>query len=46
MHERSARLLRGLAALAFTALSIAVAAYAFAYLYREHPSAIALAPHL
>lgn len=36
MHERSARLLRGLAILAFTALSIAVAAYAFAYLYREH----------
>jgi hypothetical protein len=36
MHERSARLLRGLAILAFTTLSIAVAAYAFAYLYREH----------
>ena len=36
MHERSAGLLRGLAILAFTALSIAVAAYAFAYLYREH----------
>ncbi|HKR77970.1 MAG TPA: DUF2306 domain-containing protein [Rhodanobacter sp.] len=36
MHEQSARLLRGLAILAFTALSIAVAAYAFAYLYREH----------
>ena len=36
MHERSTRLLRGLAILAFTVLSIAVAAYAFAYLYREH----------
>lgn len=36
MHERSAWLLRGLAILAFTALSIVVAAYAFAYLYREH----------
>lgn len=46
MHERSARLLRGLAILAFTALSISVAAYAFAYIYREHSSAIALTPHL
>jgi Predicted membrane protein (DUF2306). len=36
MRERSARLLRGLAILAFAALSIAVAAYAFAYLYRDH----------
>ncbi|OOG45248.1 hypothetical protein B0E52_05830 [Rhodanobacter sp. C06] len=36
MHERSAKLLRGLAILAFATLSIAVAAYAFAYLYREH----------
>lgn len=36
MHERSAWLLRGLAILAFAVLSIAVAIYAFAYLYREH----------
>ena len=36
MHERFTRLLRGIAILAFTVLSIAVAAYAFAYLYREH----------
>ncbi|MEY2167856.1 MULTISPECIES: DUF2306 domain-containing protein [unclassified Rhodanobacter] len=36
MHERSARLLRGLAILAFAVLSITVATYAFAYLYREH----------
>jgi hypothetical protein len=36
MHERPARLLRGLAILAFTVFSIAVAAYAFTYLYREH----------
>src|SRR5690348_15870345 len=36
MHERSAWLLRGLAILAFTTLSIVVATYAFAYLYRPH----------
>jgi len=36
MHERPARFLRGLAILAFAALSIAVAIYAFAHLYREH----------
>ncbi|MEW9573233.1 DUF2306 domain-containing protein [Rhodanobacter sp. Si-c] len=37
MHERPTRLLRRIATMAFTALSVAVAAYAFAYLYRDHP---------
>ncbi|MFK2930868.1 DUF2306 domain-containing protein [Dyella agri] len=36
MRERSVRLLRGIASVAFAALSVAVAAYAFAYLYRDH----------
>ncbi|MEW9625269.1 DUF2306 domain-containing protein [Rhodanobacter geophilus] len=36
MRDRSVRLLRCIAILTFTVLSIAVAAYAFAYLYREH----------
>ena len=37
MRERSVRLLRGIAFVAFAALSVAVAAYAFAYLYRDYP---------
>lgn len=36
MRERSARVLHQMAFAAFAALSVAVAAYAFAYLYREH----------
>jgi uncharacterized membrane protein len=37
MRERSTRLLHRLASVAFAMLSAAVAAYAFAYLYRDHP---------